>query len=427
MLKVNRSIFAVVLFAFISWGSEVSSQSAKKSFTEYDNLTAKQIQLIEGWAKSENTTGKAKFDTMTLTQHSTFQAVTNALSRTTLTGQDGRLIGHAIDLVRVLEYPAGQEQGKRSDEQFRLYVKLTADAIDKLEASREFGRGKDNTVFHHGYPINYRQLGKSPTLQFSINSEKDRADIDVDYRSSSFPSALFNGHLTAGNSDVRVGSNYGTHLTRWVGLIDWWDKEVPNVLSEIIGIDTKTSRIKYVPVLANGQYIDASGVESAMDEFLNLWLVKGDPKSSAKFLSGNLAACLDTADKGAEVIFRQRRRVLFYSMMQAANKAVGKVDKVEKGVLAIMPLYSNIVPLDHARKNAYTLAHAPTAYYDHFVCDGTTEDWNATEAEREGTYGKYFVAMFKFNTRDGMGGGLKLFWIRESDNWKIITFDVVGS
>jgi len=30
-------------------------------------------------------------------------------------------------------------------------------------------------------------------------------DIDVDNRSASFPKALFDGHLTAGNSDVRAG------------------------------------------------------------------------------------------------------------------------------------------------------------------------------------------------------------------------------
>ena len=37
----------------------------------------------------------------------------------------------------------------------------------------------------------------------------------MDYRTSGFPSALFNGHLTAQNSDVRAGNNYQGHLQRW--------------------------------------------------------------------------------------------------------------------------------------------------------------------------------------------------------------------
>jgi hypothetical protein len=48
------------------------------------------------------------------------------------------------------------------------------------------------------------------------------ADIDVDYRSSSFPKAMFNGHLTASNSDVRAGGNLQLHDQRWEGLNGWW-------------------------------------------------------------------------------------------------------------------------------------------------------------------------------------------------------------
>ena len=48
------------------------------------------------------------------------------------------------------------------------------------------------------------------------------ADIDVDYRSSRSPQALFNGHLTASNSDIRAGENPKVHNGRWQGLVTWW-------------------------------------------------------------------------------------------------------------------------------------------------------------------------------------------------------------
>ena len=77
--------------------------------------------------------------------------------------------------------------GASGDRQFRMYVRLKADALDRLERSREFKRGVDNTVYHKGYPINYREQGGAPSIQISIAPDQRRADIDVDYRSSGFP------------------------------------------------------------------------------------------------------------------------------------------------------------------------------------------------------------------------------------------------
>ena len=97
-----------------------------------------------------------------------------------------------------------------------------ADALATLERSREFKRGADNTVYHKGYPINYRAQGGTPSIQISVALDGRRADIDVDYRASSFPVGLFNGHLTASNSDVRAGDNFDRHVNRWSGLQNWW-------------------------------------------------------------------------------------------------------------------------------------------------------------------------------------------------------------
>ena len=36
------------------------------------------------------------------------------------------------------------------------------------------------------------------------------------------PLALFNGHLSASNSDVRSGGNYDRHANRWSGFQNWW-------------------------------------------------------------------------------------------------------------------------------------------------------------------------------------------------------------
>ena len=58
----------------------------------------------------------------------------------------------------------GKIPGASGDEQFRIYVVLRPDAVATLEKSREFRRGADNTVYHKGYPINYRQQGGVPSM-----------------------------------------------------------------------------------------------------------------------------------------------------------------------------------------------------------------------------------------------------------------------
>ena len=98
----------------------------------------------------------------------------------------------------------GQVPGAGGDHQFRIVVLLRPDAVSVLDRSQQFSRHHDNTHFHQDYPRNYRQRGV-PSIQFSISEHGVRADIDVDYRSAFFLFVLFDGHLTAANSDVRAG------------------------------------------------------------------------------------------------------------------------------------------------------------------------------------------------------------------------------
>ena len=95
-------------------------------------------------------------------------------------------------------------------------------ALDTLARSQEFKRGVDNTVFHKAYPTNYRAQAIHRRFRTSIAPDGRRADIDVDYRSSSFLAAMFNGHLSSANSDVRAGDNVDRHSGRWTGLQNWW-------------------------------------------------------------------------------------------------------------------------------------------------------------------------------------------------------------
>jgi hypothetical protein len=224
----------------------------------YATLLPDQKRLLEDFARRYNqTTGSTldpeqAYDGARVSVRTTFDAVTHALLSTKLTNEKGQSLGRAIDLVEALDQVLGEEAGVGGDRQFRMYVYLKSDAIEILSTSREFFHDKDNTVYHKGFPICYRLKNGPPSIQFSISKDERMSDIDVDYRSSTFPKALVDGHLTAGNSDVRAGGNLATHDNRWEGLNGWWRQ----VFGFSIGNSTKpstdatTGRAPTIPVNA---------------------------------------------------------------------------------------------------------------------------------------------------------------------------------
>ena len=178
-----------------------TEQAAPKIGANYSGLDERRRRLVDEWvARFNQNTGQkvdpaSFYDTrLRLSAKTTFDAVTNALLSTPLTDQSGQRFGDALDIIDRVDMVRGQLSKASGDAQFRVYAQLKTGAIDMLERSREFRRGADNTVFHHGYPMNYRQQGGAPSMQVSIAPDRRRADIDVDYRTSTFPFSMFNGH-----------------------------------------------------------------------------------------------------------------------------------------------------------------------------------------------------------------------------------------
>ena len=190
-----------------------TSQKPKSESLElgqsYAVLRPEQKRLIDDFIRHYNTTtgsdlvAEQAYDNARLSTRTTFDAVTHALLNAKMTDAQGKSLGRAIDLVDAVDQVMGEESGVGGDLQFRLYVYLKPDALDILSRSQEFFHDKDNSVYHKGFPICYRLKKGPPSIQFSISRDHKLSDIDVDYRSSSFPKGLVNGHLSASNSDVR--------------------------------------------------------------------------------------------------------------------------------------------------------------------------------------------------------------------------------
>src|SRR5215813_8375222 len=236
MFRRSTGTLALLLSATVN-GQNLSVQSVnlqsqtpaarQKFHGTYEELSPTQRKLIDEWYAEYNqmthdNSQPTDYNQFAMSTRTTFEAVTHALMTTGLTDKSGKSMGSALDLVQSIEAINGKVPRARGDLQFRIYVVLKPDALEKLKASSEFFRDRDNTIYHHGYPLNYRQDGGAPSIQICMSKDARHADIDVDYRSAKFPQGLVNGHLTAANSDVRARGNTQRHLQRWQGLSDWW-------------------------------------------------------------------------------------------------------------------------------------------------------------------------------------------------------------
>ena len=281
---------------------------------------------------------------MSVSERTTYDAVTHALMNSKLTDQEGNDLGTALDLVSGVERVAGQYYGRGGDQQFRLYVFLAPGAKETLEKSKEFFLGHENTVYHAGYPESYRQEGEVPNIQFSLSEDETKADIDVDYRSSKMPGAMFNGHLTSANSDVRAGDNHDRHNNRWGGLVAWWQEIYGDLIrketgesADLLSVGRMQIEEELPPNRPRGAAI--AEVHEATQEFLTDWLVRQDVDEALDFLSDSSLACLNTDDDPDDEVLRSdQARGLMKELMEALNDEMGDRDNLAEAIEAVMPV-----------------------------------------------------------------------------------------
>ena len=389
---------------------------------KYRTLAAEQRRLIDSWYDTFNRiTGERRdpqsyYDKVPLSARTTFEAVTHALLNTNLTTVDGRLLGRAIDLIHVIEAVRGQIPKSRGDMQFRIYAVLKPGATDLLEESVEFSRRHDNTVYHKDYPINYR-LDKTPSIQFSITRTLERADIDVDYRSSTFPWVLFDGHLTAANSDVRAGNNFEHHVGRWSGFGSWWRSlfglifpaKVPEKFETVINIPAK-------PAVTDSENLDA-----AVHDFLQTWLVDRKPEKAIPYFSPAAYDCVlelhGKKDSKSEDLAAYR---LLHEMQQT-NHFLGSPNDM-RGV--IRPVYStnrDLVISPHRYTREFAYYNLPGDIADLYTCPAP-EGYRTVPLSESGEehIGVFSEIMGPF----GKSEELVTVWRKESGFWKIVSFHI---
>jgi hypothetical protein len=387
----------------------------------YASLRPQQKQLVDDFIRRYNaTTGnhlvpQAAYDNGRLSVRTTFDAVTHALLNAKITDATGKSLGRAIDLVEAVDEVLGEQSGVGGDRQFRLYVYLKPNAFEILSHSQEFFRDKDNAVYHGGFPICYRLKNGPPSIQFSISRDHKLSDIDVDYRSSGFPKALVNGHLSAANSDVRAGDNLDRHDARWSGLNGWWR----NVFGQLgtggkPPAENATESLGHIP-LNPGVKAD-QGVDKSAHDFLQSWVVEKQPNKSVAYFSRQSYPCLEaTVQKTSQSAPQGMIRLRTLLAMQKFSDGVGPVNSVAD-VFGPADKWS---PALKEAKNVYPseflLVSVPLDMEPDEGCIATPSDALANRSKE-----KFFATAFRGKQGDSRNKVMTLLWAQQAGFWKII-------
>jgi len=442
-LRKNGSGFDVVGIDRNWPGKQIAESDlevgANVTFSRYASFDDRRQDLLDDPARAydeivgRNLTTEEWFNERSLSERTTYDAVTHALMNSELTDENGDDLGTAFDLIVAVKRIAGQYSGRGGDQQFRLYVDIKPETEDILTRSVEFFVDHENTIYHVGYPRSYRQDGKVPNIQFSVSDDGTRADIDVDYRSSKSPQALFNGHLTSANSDVRAGDNHEKHDGRWSGLINWWQDAFGNIgIGKIAGTDLLARKIGELPTpLPPDRPLGAAPEElyEAAQEFFTDWLVRGKVDEAMQFFSRRVIACINIDESSqpevleVDAAVREMREIMNYSL-----EKLGDRDNLTEVMNEVVPWTQDQIDRieSHPFDGDFTIIQVRNQVAVDFMCSTRRGvDPPPMPGGPEGL-GTYYAVVFRVKADADQGGIIAFLWDKQEGAWKVVSYDVIN-
>lgn len=440
-MKRKARVIAAILLSFVAMDSVAAqtrptqkstapSQAPENDDREigksYATLRPEQQRLVDDFVRRYNqATGselvpEQAYDKARLSVRTTFDAVTHALLNAKMTDATGKNLGYAIDLVEAIDEVMGQEAGVAGDRQFRLYAYLKPNAFEILSSSQEFFRDKDNVTYHKGFPICFRLKNGPPSIQFSISRDKKLSDIDVDYRSTKFPQALVNGHLTAANSDVRAGNNLGTHDRRWTGLSGWW-RDLFAQLGNVKKPPKESASERLAPIPLNPGVKAAEGVDKSAHDFLQTWVVDKQPNKSVAYFSRRSYPCLEAiSEKQQKSTSPGMVQLRLEMALREFTNRVGRVSSVSDVFVSDQEWSSQLKAAKNAFAPEFRLVALPEDMASDEECVSIAEHGSAKQLK-----GKSYATAFR--EKRGAERVMLLVWTEERGYWKIIAIRLEDS
>ena len=416
------SVLLGALAVGLGFSPTLAQQPPQRFGGAYSELDERRQQLVGDWvARFTKVTGQSLAarafydDILTLSTKTTFDAVTHALMTTPLTDASGQKFGDGLTIIERVDSVKGEVPEASSDRQFRMYARLTPNAREMLERSQEFKRGVDNTVYHKGYPINYRERRGTPSIQVSIALDGRLADVDVDYRASSFPVSLFNGHLSAANSDVRAGNNAERHAGRWSGFQNWWQSFFG------AGLERPPDAKDTIPAFALPKTPRAGNknIDVMVPDFLQAWLVEGNVVAAMGYVSERSYACLAQDSPDPSAFDRGLAPVQILVNLKAAHEALGKRDSLEGLTVGVPLTIRGLRAVTQPHQSQFLLYEVPDDVAARFDCATQLTPGAPTKASR--AYGQHFGSVFRI-AGPGQDTSIVLLWAKDDGYWKIVSW-----
>jgi hypothetical protein len=253
-------------------------------------------------------------------------------------------------------------------------------------------------------------------MQFSLSEDGSRADIDVDYRSSRPPKALFNGHLTAANSDVRVGRNPRLHNGRWNGFVAWWQDVFGQLdeVSEPSGDLLYANRPPVPTALPSDRPLGAAPerIEDAVQEFFTDWLIRRRYDQALDVLSPQAYACLDLdGNGGSEPLRTDRVRAELREVMEDTSDQLGTSASLTDAIAAVQPPAQSRAIISHAFSREFVVISVNAAEAMQYGCG---------QSAAQPAKSTYHEVIFRFRREDS--GTMALLWRREGQRWRLLSY-----
>jgi hypothetical protein len=393
---------------------------------KYSDLLPDQKRLVDDWMQrfsdivQKPVAPEEGYNNLPVSTKTTFYGVTHALIKTKMTGQSGDILAEsAVAIVDKVDSVAGDIPWAGGDEQFRIYVQLKPGTQDLLARSQEFSRKRDNTVYHKGYPVCFRSNTGTPSIQVSMTTDGKRADIDVDYHSSKIPACLINGHLSAGNSDVRAGDNDQRHDRTWNGLQSWWQSLLGLPLSaEAPSGGENEAVIPREPGTKAGEK-----PEVAVHDFLNSWLVEQEPGKSMAYLGKPCFACMEL-ETGQAIDRGMAKFRLLHAMMET-NKRLGKISSLSEVSTGMKMSGPRVKLIEQPFNSQFALYNVREDAAEQFLCPNQLDpSLISAKALKSKAFGKYVAAVFRLKTHEQEGRTLVMLWAKDEGYWRVLSYDI---
>ena len=408
----------------------VAQQATKVQPTfggKYRDLKPDQEKLVADWFQrfsqvvNHAVTPEEGYDNLPLSVRTTFEAVTHALLRTPLTDELGASLAESsLSIVEKVDSVAGRRTGARGDKQFRIYVQLVPGVFSLLAKSKEFIRERDNTMYHKGYPVCYRSVGGAPSIQVSATRDGKLGDIDVDYRSSTFPVFLVNGHLSASNSDVMAGDNDQRHNQRWSGLTNWWRtllglpwlEDRPPLQEAEKEIIPSRPRIK-----PNSKPADS------VHDFLQSWLVEQKPEEAIAYIDQSAIPCMEL--ETGQPVDRGMAKFIMLGALQGINKRVGRISDLSEVSTGVRLSGDRSRVIRQPYQGQFVLYDVREDLAELLKCGNQLDSAIISpKAAQSHKFGKYVGAVFRLHAGETSGQTIATLWDKHDKYWKLISYDV---